>query len=174
MVLASATAVTALADGPSIIIKWEWDEPSDFVFFCGGDIGVGDFWILNRSVGWGLDQRWADENNLTYRLKRHFRSSEHFYASFDPTMTNVVIGHHVLNMDLRYDPPVPFPPWVHVPTEGHSSGNRMSVQLPGSGNVIHVTLNIFTENGMRVKVAGLETWDIVTLCEYFGQFAPAP
>ena len=173
MVLALATDATALADGP-FIFKYDFDEPGSTQFYCGGHIGVGDFWILERIVGSGVDQRWADEDNFTYRYKRHYGGNANFYASFDPEMTNVVSGHFNLNMDLKYDPPVPFPPWVHVPTKGHSSGNRLSVQLPGSGNVIHVTLNIFTENGVRVKVAGLETWDIVTLCEYFGQFAPAP
>jgi len=174
MVLALATVVTANADGP-FIVTYHFDEPAYPRFNCGGDIGVGDFWIWVRSVWSGVDQRWRDEDDFTYRYKSHYHGWDTFYASFDPAMTNVVNAYFNLNRDLIYDPPVPFPPWEHVPTQGHSSGNRFSLQLPGSGNVIHVATNIFTENGVRVKTVGLETtWDIVTLCEYFGQFAPAP
>jgi hypothetical protein len=168
MVLALGTVVTALA-GP---VKGLYEFDQTYGLFNCKYFGGGDFRILNHEVGASVDKYYYDEYNLIYRVKYHLEGVNYLYAEFDPE--NVITGNFVLNGELLFDPPVPFPPWGSEPAQIHIAGNEWSIQLPGSGNVFHHTINLIFKDGEFVREYSLEDRDFEAICEYFGQFAPSP
>jgi hypothetical protein len=166
LVMSLVVVATAFAAYKDTVVE-EYDEvyPVDY---C-GDVGVGDFWIYNNEVGTArLDYFYDNDGNLT-RVKGHVNGTDHLFA--EGYSDKVIDGTFVANWTDLVDP------LTGEPTFSHNSGNWWHLNLPGYGNVVHITgmenyqYDPDTEEWYSIKWAGLEFVDRVAVCEYL---APPP
>ena len=138
------------------------------VDYC-GDVGVGDFWIINNEVGKArFDYFYDNDDNLT-RVKGHVNGTDHLFAEGYPD--KVIEGTFVANWTDHVDP------LTGVPTFSHNSGNWWHLNLPGYGNVVHIAgmenyrYDPDIDEWYSIKWSGLNHVDRVAVCEYL---APPP
>lgn len=163
IVLAMTLVVVATAfAAPPERLVFDFDDvyPVDY---C-GEVGVGDFWIYNRSVGTARISNFFDEDGNWIKEKGHVNGTDHLFAEGYPD--KVLDGTFVANWTALVDP------LTGEYTFEHDSGNWWHINLPGYGNLVHVTgmesaqYDPDTQEWHTIHSAGLLYVDRVAVCEY--------
>ncbi len=135
---------------------------SDYpLVYCGGEIGVGDFWLWNHEEAFArIKDRHDRDGNLLQR-NEHVNGTDMIYREGNPD--KVLNGTYHINLQVKWEPPATE---EDNPISAHWVGIGWNINIPGHGLVYHDS-DSFTYPEDRQ--AGLTVLDDATLCDYFAQ-----
>lgn len=134
------------------------------LFYCGGDIGVGDFVVSLREEYRESITTYYDGDGSPIKEIGHVSGIDYLYVDGHPE--KVLGGNFHLNWTVYPDPETG--EWIL----SFDRGLPWSIQLPGHGNLIHysgTTTWLYDPDigdWEAIKDAGLRHFDPVPLCEY--------
>lgn len=132
-----------------------WDEP---LVYCGGEIGVGDFWLWDYEEAHArIKDRYDRDGNLVQR-NEHVDGTDMIYR--EGNRDKVLNGTYHINLLANWEPPATE---EDDPISAHWVGINWNINIPGHGVVYHASGFLYPED----RQAGLTVLDHVTLCEYF-------
>jgi len=166
VVILAAMVVPAFADPrsqPPEEYHLVWDNP---LVYCGGEIGVGDFWLWDYEEAFArIKDRYDKDGNLVQR-NEHVDGTDMIYR--EGNRDKVLNGTYHINLQVKWGPPATeedYPITEEAdPKSVHWVGIAWNINIPGHGVVYHDS-DSFTYP--QDRQAGLTVLDDVTLCEYF-------
>jgi hypothetical protein len=159
VVILAAMAVPAFADPRSQPPRnghVVFDYP---LVYCGGEIGVGDFWLWNHEEAFYRAKDQHDKDGNLVQRNEHVDGTDMIYREGNPD--KMLSGTYHINLLAKWEPPATE---EDDPISAHWVGIAWNINIPGHGVVYHDS-DSFTYPEDRQ--AGLTVLDDVTLCEYF-------